>query len=304
MENKMETLEKKLDAQAVLSDKTSRRKMAQAFGGVMLAAAGVGIVAKAAQAQTVTDADILNFALNLEYLEGEFYALATQGKTLDQLGVGIDGAGTPGGVTVKANPQVNFTTPSLRDFATELAADEINHVKFLRIALAGAQVARPAIDLLNSFNAAAVAANIGASFDPFADETSFLLGSFIFEDVGVTAYKGAAKLISNPTFLEAAAGILAVEAYHAGSIRTRAFGAGPAAQALAQKISDLRDGANNGTPNDKDQGVVVNGVANIVPTDANALAFGRTTTEVIQVVTLGSTGKGGFFPNGLNGTIK
>ena len=138
------------------------------------------------------------------------------------------------------------------------------------------------------------------TFDPFADEVSFLLGAFVFEDVGVTAYKGAARLLTNPDVLEAAAGILAVEAYHAGTVRTVLYSRGVFDP--VQKISDLRDAADG--PGDLDQGLVLGGTANIVPTDANGLAYSRTAAQVLNIVYLGGASANfGFFPNRLNGLI-
>lgn len=293
-----------MDEMQISDRRRFTRQAALLMGGAALA--GVALSSKAeAQSSAPTDTDILNFALNLEYLEAQFYTLATTGKTIDQVGVGITGGnGSAGGtVTVKANPMVPFQTPLLQQFATELATEEQNHVTFLRTALGASAVAMPNIDLLNSFNALAQAAGLGSTFDPFASESNFLLGAFIFEDVGVTAYLGAAGLISSKTYLDKAAGILAVEAYHAGSIRQRVFAAGAAAQAASSKIAAARASL-DGTGND-DIGVgVSNGAATVVDANADAMAFSRTTTQVLSIVYGGGSGGGAFYPNGLNGTIK
>lgn len=53
--------------------------------------------------------------------------------------------------------------------------------------------------------------------------------------------------------------------------------------------------------------VVVNSLGNastVVNADANTIAFSRTTAQVLKIVYAGGSGSGGFFPAGLNGTIK
>jgi len=301
----MESFESKSTGIEQPQESRSRRS-ALLFGGAALAGLAMGSRAFA-QSSAPTDADILNFVLNLEFLEAQFYTLATTGMTLDQAGMSTkSGSGTAGGmVTVKANPKVAFTTPSLQQFASEVALDEQNHVKFLQTALGASAVGMPDIDLMNSFNALASAAGLGATFDPFANETNFLLGAFIFEDVGVTAYQGAAGLISSKTYLDKAVGIHNVEAYHAAGIRTRIFQAGAMAQSASQAIAATRaklDGTNT-----DDVGVGVNGSAStIVDCDSNGMTFARNTTQVLSVVYGGgAAGKGGaFFPSAMNGTVR
>ncbi len=285
-------------------NETDRRLFLKSAGvaglGVVGAGALTGMGTVAAEAAPVSDGAILNFALNLEYLEAEFYQYAAYGVGLrDKL---TTGKGKRGGVT--GGRQVPFKTPAIANYAREIAADELDHVAFLRKALGGAKVSRPAIDIQGSFTAAATAAGLikpGQTFDPYANENNFLLAAFIFEDVGVTAYKGAAPLIQNKTYLGAAAGILAVEAYHAAIIRTALYGKG--LQTAAEAISDARDSLDG--KRNLDQGIGGTSYSNLVPTDKNGIAFSRTPARVLNIVYLNPkrTRRGGFFPKGVNGAI-
>ena len=275
-------------------------------GAAVLASGGPALATESTgPAAAPSDASILNFALNLEYLEAEFYLRATTGQGLpDNL---TTGTGTRGGV--QGGRMVHFKTSIIKKYADEIAADEKSHVAFLRSALGSAAVSRPKINLDASFTAAAQAAGLvkpGQKFDVYKNEANFLFGAFIFEDVGVTAYKGAAPLISNKTYLEAAAGLLAVEAYHAGIIRSTLYALGiaiPSVYATAQAISDLRDAVDG--PTDLDKGIGNASKSNLVPTDDNGLAFSRSAAQVLNITYLNAAPvrSGGFFPAGVNGEI-
>lgn len=297
---------------AALAPVPSRRSMFSGFGAATIAgAAATATMAMPAAAATqtpvsekksrpgLTDIDILNFALNLEYLEAEFYLLATTGRGLDGTTAGSAAGRVTGG------RQANLSNSVVQMFARNVAKNEVAHVNFLKSTLAASAANRPVIDLRAGFVAAGQAAGLGSNFDPFADDLSFMLGAFLFEDVGVTAYKGAAPLIRNKDYLQAAAGIHATEAYHAGCARTLLYRMGPSGRSGANAISALRDQLDGATT--LDQGIEIEGRANIVPSDGGGVCFSRTPEQVLNIV-YGAPGagltRGGFFPDGTTGKIQ
>jgi hypothetical protein len=284
----------------VINLEAGRRAFIQSIGLGVAGAAIFGMDGgKPAAAQSITDADIFNFALNLEYLEAEFYLRASIGTGL--VASEVTGTGTPG--PVAGGHAVPFQNRLFANYANEIARDERAHVNVLRAALGSNAVARPAIDLGLAFTFAARAAGLAGptdTFDAFANETNFLLAAYIFEDVGVTAYHGAAPLIKDPRNLSGAAGILAVEAYHAGIIRTVLYSLGLFSQ--AQAISNARNSLGGAG---LDQGIGDANTSNLVPVDTNGIAFQRTPQQVLNIVYLNPNGKPtGFFPNGLNGVLR
>jgi hypothetical protein len=284
---------------------------------------------------TYGDADILNYALNLEYLEAQFYLQAAAGVGLASADTaapsGYAGTFTEGTVTLGNAGKIPGLTTAQQDILNEIAYEEQTHVQFLRSALGSAAVPMPSLDL-SFFGPLAVAAGITTaatgtgSFNPFSSFDYFLVGAFIFEDVGVTAYSGAAPLISSAGvtagYLTAAAGILAVEAYHAAYVRTsitgNAIAAGSAAAypyiTAANAVATLRatltvgNSAAPGTAGSVETPLAlptsISTPSSIVAADpTTAVGFARTVNQVHHIVygspTVG-VAKGGFFPNGTN----
>ena len=126
------------------------------------------------------DAGILNFALTLEFLERDFYAMAVDRGVLSGPALGV--------------------VIMLRD--TEQA-----HVDFLTTALQGAG-ATPAPKPEFTFPPEALASQAGV-----------LELASVLEPTGVGAYLGAGPMIQNPVFLEAAGTIAGVEGDHVVAIR-------------------------------------------------------------------------------------
>lgn len=317
----------------------SRRKFMAAMGATAGTAAVLTLPGcgdnSATAANGFTDADVLNYALNLEYLEAQFYLYAATGSGLEASDTTAGSASpyqTVGTVTLGDAAAVPGLSGAQQNILSEIAFEEQAHVRFLRSALGSAAVPMPDIDL-SFFGPLAVAATITTeatgpgSFNPFASFDAFLVGAFIFEDVGVTAYAGAAPLISTAGvaagYLTAAAGILAVEAYHAGYVRTSLTGRAITAAATAMNypylddanlVEDLRAtltvGASAAPSTTGSVETLLTTPANITTASAivaaapaTAVGFARTVNQVHHIVYGSATvgvKSGGFFPSGTN----
>lgn len=259
-----------------LKFEANRRSFAKQLG---MASAGIATFFAAAESSqaAITDVDIVQFALNLEYLEAEFYTVARTGKTIDTFGTGIDGSGTSG-ATTGGQKVTFFENSSLAVSSDQIAADERAHVALLRKTLTslGVQpIAKPAI-------------NLNALSTGFESQEAYLALARAFEDVGVTAYGGAAPLIMDKTILGAAARILATEAQHTGNLRLHT--------ALYQAQTKALDPADILPPPAGTKYISV---------DANGLTAIRTPGQVLYIVYGGQANvtSGGFFPQGVNGSI-
>lgn len=269
----------------MVREKTDRREFTKrAIAAGVAASCGLAFDRNGmlyAQGGAINDLDILNFALNLEYLEAEFYTVATTGRRISEsAGIEVSGRGREGATTGGGRVALDARVMVV---AQQIALDEEAHVKLLRGALRSSAVAKPAINL--------EALGLG-----FRTQAEFLTLAAIFEDVGVSAYRGAAPLIQSREVLDTAAGVALTEAQHAGLLR--------------YLVSNLD--FNVTVPSVDETAIPPIGQPELAPARSGGRLFfveglglspSRTASEVLRVVYANNQRGGGFFPDGVNGKI-
>ena len=272
--------------QEVIKASPNRRKFLKTLGAASAAVTAMA-VANPMEAQTssvtATEIAVLNFALNLEYLEAEFYTYGQYGYGIENMGIGVSGVASgsnlAGGGLTTGGKKVSFTNSLVfsQQITEEIGTDERDHVVLLRGFLGSKAIAKPNIKL--------DALGIG-----FGNESEFLTLARIFEDIGVTAYAGAAFLLTTPFVIQTAARILATEALHVGSLHTQI--------ARLSINSPVLDGADLVPPPTGPQ-------TQYLPANpSNGLPAVRSVGQVLNLA-YGGAGKteGAFFPSGINGAF-
>lgn len=283
-------------------DQLSRRKFVGGLSGAAALAVGAGFLPSSAFAQTAATpsiVDVLNFALNLEYLEAFLYYFVSTGQMLP-----TSYSGTPTGtialpsVALYQAVQANSAAAML---AAALAQDELNHIMDLRSAitsLGGTPISAPAINY---------AAKGAVTTAPM-----FLATARQFTAVGNSAYAGAAQfLVSNTSVLTVASQILGAEGQHLGAVNF----------ACIQENVVTAFNTYTGTPSpyvdEQDTPpsptlyftvAVPNNVAGIpaglpparTPAEILGIVYGISTPTTVTPPT--GTTSGGFFPSGVNGS--
>jgi hypothetical protein len=279
----------------------NRRRFISALGMAGAAAGATALMSGCTNASTSTVAvnasgvaqtNILNFVLNLQYLEATLYSYMTQGADLPS-------NLTYGSGAISGAPGVLSFTAQVNDLLNEIYYDEINHVTYLQSILGSAAVSRPAINL--------------AAFGTLTTSNALSIGRLL-EDVGVTAYAGVLPGLSssNATYV---AQTLGADSFHSGALRLLSIQSSVA-------YTNPGDGLDvppydPGTASMAVAGPSANGGffastggAIAAANTTEGLAYARTTSQALAVL-YGAVGKpasagstsGGFFPTGVNGAI-
>ncbi|KAF3792874.1 Desiccation-related protein PCC13-62 [Nymphaea thermarum] len=252
-----------------------------------------------------SDVPLLEFPLNLEHLEADFFLYGALGRGLDELAPELVMGGPPPGGARKAN-----LDPLIRDIILQFGYQEIGHL-------------RPLLDLSpNNFARTmdeAFGFQLSPPFDPYASSINFLLATYVIPYVGLTGYVGTNPNLKGHYSKRLVAGLLGVESGQDAVVRGLLYERKQrqvepyniTVEDFTDRISILRD--HLGGCGVKDEGLTVPlelGAegrirGNILSGDMHSLSYARTPAEILRIVygTGSEREPGGFFPKGGNGEI-
>uniref|UniRef100_A0A6N2LGH3 Desiccation-related protein PCC13-62 n=1 Tax=Salix viminalis TaxID=40686 RepID=A0A6N2LGH3_SALVM len=243
-----------------------------------------------------TDKDLVQFPLNLEFLEAEFFLSGALGHGLDAIEPDFAGGGPPPIGAQKAN--LDPVTP-----------------------VGG--IPRPLYDLSPKAFAQlfdkAVGYKLNPPFNPYSNTVNYLLASYAIPYVGLVGYVGTIPYLTTYSSRALVASLLGVESGQDAVIRTLLYEKAhekvmPYNITVAEftnAISFLRNKlAMCGV---RDEGLIVplplgaenRTESNILSADTNSRSYARTQPQILRIVYgTGSEYKpGGFLPRGGNGKI-
>ncbi|KAK9991920.1 hypothetical protein SO802_026905 [Lithocarpus litseifolius] len=232
-----------------------------------------------------SDVDLLEFPLNLEFLEAEFFLHGSLGYGLDKFAPNLTKRG-PFKKQLKGFPR------PLLDLSAASFAKVVDRA-----------FGRP----------------LAPPFDPYTSGLNFLLASYLIPYVGLTGYVGANSKLQAPASKRLVAGLLAVESgqdaiirallYERATVKVPPYGITVAE--FTDRFSELRNKL--GHAGFKDEGLVVPPVdgaegkiiGNVLAGNRNSIAFERSPEEVLRIVYGGGNEHkpGGFYPKGAKGRI-
>ncbi|KAG9152969.1 hypothetical protein Leryth_023757 [Lithospermum erythrorhizon] len=262
------------------------------------------------------DIDLMQFAVNLEHLECEYFLYGSLGYGLDKVAPELTWGGPPPIGAQKAN--LDFVS---RKIIEEFGYQEVGHLRALKTTVGG--FPRPLLDLsaknfAELFNSA-FGYELDPPFDPYRDSISYMLASYVIPYMGLLGYVGTNPNINGYITKRLLAGLLGVEAGQDAVIRHYLYeratkAVHPYNYTVAEftiKISNFRNQlAMCGI---RDEGIIVprelgaenRTKSNVLSANYNSLSYRRTPREILRVVY--STGNesvpGGFFPKGASGRI-
>ncbi|XP_030947987.1 desiccation-related protein PCC13-62-like [Quercus lobata] len=262
------------------------------------------------------DTDQIQFALNLEFLEAEFFLNGALGHGLDSIEPSYAQGGPPPIGATKAN-----LDPLVRQIFEEFAYQEVGHLRAIITRVGG--IPRPLLDLspqnfAKIFDEAA-GFKLNPPFDPYLNTLNYLLATYVIPYVGLVGYVGTIPNLSKKSSLSLVASLLGVEAGQDAVIRTLLYERAeekvlPYDITVAQftgYISRLRN--NLAMCGIKDEGIIVPlylGAenltdSNILSANTDSVSYARTPPEILRIVY--GTGNehvpGGFYPHGGGGNI-